>query len=103
MISDYFYQNQLWKATFDTENYKNNFQEPEYNLWHRSLPATADGARDRVFSKSYIAVLPEKEKAELEASISEILRKGDGMKWIDEKEGVFKYPYETQLIVMKRK
>lgn len=53
---------------------------------------------DRVLSKSYIAVLDEEEKAKLITRVQQIVQKGEDKIWIDEKAGVFQYPYQTHLV-----
>jgi hypothetical protein len=58
---------------------------------------------DRASSKSYIAILPPDQKERVQQSIREIVRKGDGLEWIDQEKGVFKYPYQTWLVVSKKK
>jgi len=70
---------------------------------HRALPTTEALAIDRVFSKSYITALSDSERSDLEQRLRETIRRGEGREWIDEKEGVFAYPYETDLFVAKRK
>lgn len=35
--------------------------------------------------------------------LKEILKRGDGLKWIDEKTGVFEYPYRTEVVVLRQK
>lgn len=68
-----------------------------------TLPATADIVADRVCSKSYIAIESEETQAQVRGWVRDILKKGDGRVWIDEKEGVFEYPYKTYVVALKRK
>ncbi|GAA6053034.1 hypothetical protein JCM3770_002393 [Rhodotorula araucariae] len=93
----------LWKAMYDAEEYHDLFTAPSHDVFRRSLPTTEDLAVQRVFSKSYITALSDAERSALEVQLRETLRRGDGRIWIDEKEGVFEYPYETDLFVAKRK
>lgn len=58
---------------------------------------------DRVWSKSYITAQPKEEQDKIASNIKEILENGQGRVWIDEKEGVFEYPYETNLYLMRKK
>ncbi|KAK9894302.1 S-adenosyl-L-methionine-dependent methyltransferase [Cystobasidium minutum MCA 4210] len=95
-----------WKEMFNTQAYKDNFGEPEQFDYHLSHPTTVQGVVDRVWSKSYITAQSKEEQDKIAAGIKEILSKqddGGDKKWIDEKEGVFEYPYETNLFIMKRK
>ncbi|ELU36076.1 methyltransferase domain-containing protein [Rhizoctonia solani AG-1 IA] len=91
----------LWKAVFDTPSYKANFQSPETKIWDYVVPTTAQGVHDRAFSKSYIAVLQTPEADKVHQEIDRILETSE-KDWIDEKEGVFKYNYETFLVIMRR-
>jgi hypothetical protein len=91
----------LWKATFDTPSYKSNFQAPETKTWSYTIPTTVQGVHDRVFSKSYIAVLEPPESDKVHNGIDEIMANAE-KDWINEKEGVFKYHYETFLVVMRK-
>lgn len=53
---------------------------------------------NRVHSKSYIAILDDDEKARLTSRVQEVVQKGEDKIWIDEKAGVFQYPYQTHLV-----
>ncbi|KAG8754395.1 hypothetical protein FRC12_011200 [Ceratobasidium sp. 428] len=90
-----------WKAAFDTPSYKANFQPAESKTWDYTIPTTVQGVHNRAFSKSYIAVLQSPESDKVHQGIDEIMANAD-KKWIDEKEGVFKYHYETFLYIMRR-
>ncbi|KAF8744050.1 WD40 repeat-like protein, partial [Rhizoctonia solani] len=90
----------LWKAVFDTPSYKANFQPPETKIWDYVVPTTSQGVHDRAFSKSYIAVLQTPEADKVHQEIDRILETSE-KDWIDEKEGVFKYNYETFLVIMR--
>jgi hypothetical protein len=91
----------LWEAAFDTPSYKANFQAPESKTWDYIIPTTVQGVHDRAFSKSYVAVLKPPVSDEVHKGIDEIMA-GAEKEWIDEKEGVFNYRYETFLYVMRR-
>ncbi|OCH94970.1 S-adenosyl-L-methionine-dependent methyltransferase [Obba rivulosa] len=93
----------LWRATFSTPSYTASFAPPEENLWKYVLPASRDTVVDRARSKSYIAILDPEKKQEVVGGIHKILDKGDGLKWIDEKEGVFEYPYTTLVVIGRKK
>lgn len=92
----------LWRQTFDTPSYKKFFQPPEENQWEYTLPGTLEIVTNRAISKSYIAILPEEEKASVKADIKSIVEKGDGRVWRDEKAGEFEYPYKTYVVLSKK-
>ncbi|KAJ7769023.1 S-adenosyl-L-methionine-dependent methyltransferase [Mycena olivaceomarginata] len=93
----------LWRQIFDTAQYQKAFEAPEEKSWSIPLPASADIVVDRVRSKSYIALLPDEEKAIVKEDLATILKKGDGKVWINESEGIFEYPYKTDVVVARRK
>lgn len=93
----------LWRQAFDTPNYQKLFAAPEENQWPYDLPATVDIVVDRASSKSYISILPDAEKAKVQADLREIVNKGEDKVWIDEAKGEFKYPYRTYVVVSRKK
>jgi len=93
----------LWRKVFDTPSYQKYFQTAEESVWSYHLPGSLDIVTNRVFSKSYIAVQSDEEKEKVKAHVNAIIDKGEGKVWIDEKEGVFQYPYKTFVEVLKRK
>ncbi|EJD53007.1 S-adenosyl-L-methionine-dependent methyltransferase [Auricularia subglabra TFB-10046 SS5] len=92
----------LWKATFTTPNYQALFEKEEQQVWAWTLPTTPDRVVDRVCSKSFISLLPDDEKAKVVAAVRQIIAE-EPKTWINEQEGVFEYPYQTTLIVMRKK
>jgi hypothetical protein len=93
----------LWRQTFDTPAYKELFQPPEEQVWSYVLPGTLQVVLERAYSKSYIAILPEHERAEVREDVKNIVLKGEDKVWIDESQGIFEYPYKTWAIVAKKK
>ncbi|KZT42045.1 S-adenosyl-L-methionine-dependent methyltransferase [Sistotremastrum suecicum HHB10207 ss-3] len=93
----------LWRATFSTPSYVKYFEPQEEREWTYTLPTTHEGVINRVHSKSYITQLSESDRAKVDQSLDEILKKGDGRVWIDEKEGVFEYPYKNHVVIMRKK
>ncbi|EIN07332.1 S-adenosyl-L-methionine-dependent methyltransferase [Punctularia strigosozonata HHB-11173 SS5] len=93
----------LWRAAFDTPNYVQSFEKPIEQTWSYAITSTEDSVVDRVCSKSYIAILPDDEKNKVKAAASEIVRKGDEKVWIDENAGVFEYPYQTLVVLARKK
>jgi len=93
----------LWRATFDTDGYKQNFEPQVEQSWDRAIPTTTQGVVDRVLSKSYITQLSDNEKKELRKSIQNYVAEDGSKVWIDEAQGTFEYPYKTFLVVMNKK
>ncbi|GLB34909.1 putative methyltransferase [Lyophyllum shimeji] len=92
----------LWRQAFETQSYKQTFQSPVEKVWPYDLPATVDIAVDRALSKSYIAILPEVEKAQIRKDVRNIVEEGEGKVWIDEDKGVFEYPYQVFVVVARK-
>ncbi|KZT67756.1 S-adenosyl-L-methionine-dependent methyltransferase [Daedalea quercina L-15889] len=93
----------LWRALFSTPSYTSSFQPHEEQTWKYHLSGTRDIVVNRALSKSYITVLPPDEKEKVVADIDEILRQGEGKKWIDESQGIFEYPYGTMVVIFRKK
>ncbi|KAL0946845.1 hypothetical protein HGRIS_013013 [Hohenbuehelia grisea] len=91
----------LWRAVYDTPSYKERFQPPEEKTWSYAIPGTLDLAIDRACSKSYIASLPEGDKAAVVEKVKSIVTNGDEMVWVDKEAGVFEYPYKTYVVVAR--
>jgi SAM-dependent methyltransferase len=92
-----------WRAVYDAPEYAELFEPPVEREWEYVLPTTAEGTVDRASSKSYIAILPDAEKAQVQADVSEIVRRGDDLTWIDKEKGTFEYPYKTYVTILRRK
>lgn len=93
----------LWRQAFDTPSYQRFFEPPVERIWPYSLPSTIDIVIDRATTKSYIAVLPEDEKAKVKADVKAIVEKGEDKVWVDEGKGIFEYPYQCFVVVAQRK
>ncbi|TDL24773.1 S-adenosyl-L-methionine-dependent methyltransferase [Rickenella mellea] len=93
----------LWRQTFDTPAYRKFFEPPEEKVWSYHLLGSHEIIKNRALSASYIAILPDDEKAKLAEEISAIIDEGEGRVWIDEKEGIFEYPYKTFVEILKLK
>ncbi|KAF5315569.1 hypothetical protein D9611_004730 [Ephemerocybe angulata] len=93
----------LWRKFFTTPEYDAAFAKQEEKEWSYNLEATEQIVVDRASSKSYITVLPPKEKAEVQAGIREIVERGDDLEWVDKEKGLFKYPYKTLVVIAKQK
>ncbi|KAI0807512.1 S-adenosyl-L-methionine-dependent methyltransferase [Fomes fomentarius] len=93
----------LWRATFSTPSYQALFHPPEEDVWDYVLTGTRDIVVERAQSKSYIAVLSSEDKQKVVNDLDAILQREDGLTWIDQTKGVFEYPYQTFLVVSKKK
>ncbi|KAI0780852.1 S-adenosyl-L-methionine-dependent methyltransferase [Trametes elegans] len=93
----------LWRAAFETTTYGQKFEPQEEKIWEYVLPATRDIAIERACSKSYIQLLSPEEREKVIKDIDAILQRKDGLKWIDEEKGIFEYPYQTFLVISRKK
>ncbi|KAF3927807.1 hypothetical protein ABW20_dc0101565 [Dactylellina cionopaga] len=92
-----------WKAIFELPEFKDNFNaDYQYAEVKRVLPTTLQGVVDRVVSKSYITALDETEGKKVEDGVRGVL-KNEKKVWVDEENGVFEYPYATDLYIIRRK
>lgn len=67
---------------------------------------TEEAIRDRIFSKSYLteANLKGKEREDFEKELRRrIHENGPGKEYLDQANGVIKYKYNTDLIVIRKK
>jgi hypothetical protein len=97
------FRRNLWRDAFETATYQKHFESPIEKVWSYALPTTAEMALDRACSKSYIAVLPEDEKASVIQDVKAILNRGEDKLWTDESQGMFEYPYQTFVITANQK
>lgn len=70
------------------------------HYWKRSIEATEESVINRVLSKSYIAVLSDEDRVKLMAVLREVVQRGVGKIWVDEAKGIFRYPYQTDLVIV---
>ncbi|TFK76399.1 S-adenosyl-L-methionine-dependent methyltransferase [Pluteus cervinus] len=96
------FRKDLWRQTFATPGYLEFFKPPIEKVWTYTLNATVESVVNRVLSKSYVAVLPEEEKLQVQDNVRTIVGRGDGKIWIDEDKGVFEYPYKTWVVLAHR-
>ena len=96
-----------WKKLFDLPITSSSFKyDAEGQHFTRTIPTTVQGVKNRVLSKSYISVRSDQQKEELQRKIDDLFAQGDdkiGRRWIDRKEGVFEYPYVTDLFLFEKK
>ena len=93
----------LWRHAFSTPFYLQNFEDQEEKIWEYHIATTEQIAIDRGLSKSYISVLPPKEKDEVVSDLKTILARGSDRVWMNESEGIFEYPYKTNVVVSRKK
>jgi hypothetical protein len=92
----------LWRAAFDTVSFQRSFKSPEEKTWNHVLETRKEAVINRAFSKSYIAILPEDTKKQLQVDLDTIIDQGDKV-WIDESKGIFEYPYTTWVVISRKK
>jgi len=93
----------LWRKMFDTRAFKELFRPQEEHEVTWIFPVDLEGAVNRVFTKSYVAVLPDEEKAKLRNEIFAIVERGEGRRWVDEKNGMFEYPHKNLVVILRKK
>ncbi len=93
----------LWRQVFDTPSYQKHFKPHEEKNWQYKLTSDTNGVVNRVFSKSYISVLPDEEKAAVKSSVLDIVDRGDDLVWVDKEVGIFEYPYKTLVVVASKR
>lgn len=93
----------LLRRTFSTPEYTALFQPYEEKVCPYRPLTTDQIVIDRALSWSYITLLPPDEKAKFAEDIKGILEGGDGKVWINKKEGTYQYPYNTLLLVSRKK
>ncbi|GAA5881738.1 hypothetical protein JCM16303_006432 [Sporobolomyces ruberrimus] len=92
-----------WKSIFDTSFYSETYEPPQVENFHRNLRSNEQGVVDRILSKSYITALSQEEQERIAHEMRAVVKKGEGKQWIDEKEGSFEYPYNTELYILRKK
>lgn len=93
----------LWRQVFETPSYLKHFEPHEEKTWQYKLTSDLNGVVNRVFSKSYISVLPGEEKAAVKSSVLDIVHRGDDLIWVDKEAGIFEYPYKTLVVVANKR
>lgn len=100
------YRHMYWHAMYKTPTFASDFKADEPRHYHRTIPTTLQAVIDRVLSKSYISVLPKEKQEKLVADISNYLNTTPdeqlGRKWIDKEQGIWEYPYRTDLHIFRR-
>ncbi|SNX85445.1 uncharacterized protein MEPE_04154 [Melanopsichium pennsylvanicum] len=100
------YRHMYWHAMYKTPTCSSHFKADEPRHYHRIIPTTLQAVIDRVLSKSYISVLPKQKQNKLVKDITDYLNNTPdeqlGRKWIDKEQGIWEYPYRTDLFIFRR-
>lgn len=100
------YRHMYWHAMYKTPTCTSHFNADEPRHYHRTIPTTLQAVIDRVLSKSYISVLPQEKQDKLVKDISDYLNNTPdehlGRKWIDKEQGIWEYPYRTDVFIFRR-
>ncbi|TKY86233.1 hypothetical protein EX895_005058 [Sporisorium graminicola] len=100
------YRHMYWRAMYETPTFASLFKAEEPRHYHRTIPTTLQGVIDRALSKSYISVLPQDKRDKLVNGMTDLLNNTPdeklGRKWIDKENGVWEYPYRTDLFIFRR-
>ncbi|TIA94146.1 hypothetical protein E3P81_00357 [Wallemia ichthyophaga] len=92
-----------WKALFDTDAYRSYYKGVDYNKYLRHLPLSLQGYKDRQSTKSFINILPIKEKEELLEHLAQFIASQPDVDWIEKDKGTFYIPYSTDLFIIHLK
>lgn len=92
-----------WKALFDTDAYRTHYKGVDYNKYLRHLPLSLQGYKDRQSTKSFINILPPKEKEELLEHLAQYIALQPDVDWIDKEKDTFYIPYSTDLFIIHLK
>jgi len=93
----------LWRKFFEVPSYGQLFQDHTEEKWTYALLGSEDIVVNRACTKSYIAVLDDEEKAKVVEDVRGIVKRGDGLVWTDEENGLFEYPYSTTVVACRKK
>ncbi|WWC85423.1 uncharacterized protein L201_000286 [Kwoniella dendrophila CBS 6074] len=93
-----------WKKMYETKAYKDLFEEKEDYKTRWSIGLTEDVLIDRQFSKSYLtsAHLSSSDREILETKMRNIIKSAEH-EWVDKDNGIFKFQYETDVVILRRK
>ena len=92
-----------WQKFFDLPSYKENFLPREDSMVRYTSTGTIELVTERMKTWSPVAVLSEGKKMEFTSEIERIVKKGEDVVWVDEKEGTFEIPFAVPIILVRRK
>ncbi|OWZ60013.1 hypothetical protein C356_00426 [Cryptococcus neoformans c45] len=98
------YYKGLWRKMFETPAYKELFGPSEEHTIPWSVGITESGVLDRLFSKSYLTEqhLNGERREEFIDKVKGIVSQAPH-EWIDKEKGTFKYNYNTDIVICRRK
>ncbi|WVO16072.1 hypothetical protein L204_103737 [Cryptococcus depauperatus] len=98
------YYKGLWRSMFDTNAYKELFHKQEEHKISWSMGITDQMLIERLLSKSYLTekYLDGEERSEFIEKIRKIINAAP-RDWVVEEKGIFKYQYDTDIIICKKK
>ncbi|KAN0059709.1 hypothetical protein ACQY0O_008281 [Thecaphora frezii] len=101
------YRHNYWHAMYKASALHDHFIIDEPRQFTRTLPTTLQGVKDRMQSKSYISVLTDEQKRQLDEQVDGLFASHSdaelGRTWIDKDQGIWEYPYKTDLFLFRRK
>ncbi|BEI86126.1 hypothetical protein CcaverHIS002_0604130 [Cutaneotrichosporon cavernicola] len=95
------YYRMLWRSMYETTAYKRLYSPKQEVHFPWEMGMTEDQVVDRVMSKSYMTMLKGDERDEAIAQIRQVIRQSD-KEWIDKDNGVFKYRYTTDIVILRK-
>ncbi|KAG8941350.1 hypothetical protein FRC04_004596 [Tulasnella sp. 424] len=91
----------LWRKMYEVPAIRFFSRQEEREVtW--TLPTTVDRVVERVFTKSYVAVLDQDEKDKLRTAIKANTEKGEGRTWLDKEQGIFEYPHKNLVVLLTK-
>lgn len=88
---------------YDTPAYTRSFGPAADTHFKFDVPVTQELVTERCLSYSSILNLPEDRKEGVKKELKKIIEEGEGKVWINQKEGIFEYPYTTEVVIFHRK
>ncbi|OCB86743.1 S-adenosyl-L-methionine-dependent methyltransferase [Sanghuangporus baumii] len=91
-----------WIRIFSLPRYKENFSAPENDTIRFIEQRTIENALAFYMSWSGIAMLPDDKKGKVKEQVKTIIKQGDELVWVNEKEGILEMPFVTYLVTFRR-
>ncbi|CAK9784664.1 unnamed protein product [Cutaneotrichosporon oleaginosum] len=95
------YYRGLWRQMFETPAYHDLFASKEEHRFAWDVGIDEDAVVARIMSKSYMTMLGDKHD-EVVAQLRRIIRQSD-KEWIDQPNGTFRYRYNTDVVVLRKR
>lgn len=93
-----------WRNFFTALSFSQLFEPPTIREdWPAIVHRTDEQVIQGAMSSSMLAVQDDETKKQVVAQLEEIMRRGEGKKWVDEKNGVFESSYNTLVAVARKK